>query len=150
MVSMAIEVLPVCLSPIISSLCPLPIGNMESIARIPVSIGVFTDFLSTIEGAGCSIGRYPSSLMGPAPSMGAPKASIILPLKPSPTGTPALFPVLTTLEPSLISVSRPNRIQPISFFLTSCTIPLTPQSKCTISPYAAWSMPSILAIPSPT
>ena len=55
-VSVAMDVLPVCLSPIISSLWPLPIGNMESIDSIPVSIGSLTDLRSMMPGASCSIG----------------------------------------------------------------------------------------------
>ena len=39
---MAMAVLPVWRSPIISSRWPRPMGNMESMVRIPVSMGVFT------------------------------------------------------------------------------------------------------------
>ena len=55
-VSVAIAVLPVCLSPMISSLCPRPIGNMESIERRPVSIGTDTDLRSVMPGASHSTG----------------------------------------------------------------------------------------------
>jgi len=41
-VSIAIAVFPVCLSPIINSLCPLPMGIIESIGLIPVCKGSFT------------------------------------------------------------------------------------------------------------
>ena len=119
MVSMAMAVLPVCLSPIINSLCPRPIGNIESMARIPVSIGSLTDFLSTIPGASCSIGRYSVLSISPCPSIGAPNASMILPTNASPTGIPAFFPVLTTRVPSRIPVSLPKRIHPISVLLIS-------------------------------
>ena len=47
-VAIAREVLPVCLSPMISSRCPRPIGNMESRERIPVSSGTVTDLRSMI------------------------------------------------------------------------------------------------------
>ena len=50
----------------------------------------------------------------------------------------------------MISTSRPKRITPISFRRISCTIPLIPESNSTISPYMAWSIPSMLAIPSAT
>jgi len=50
-VSIAIAVLPVCLSPIISSLYPLPIGTRESTHLSPVCIGSWTDFLGMIPGA---------------------------------------------------------------------------------------------------
>ena len=56
MVSSAMAVLPVCLSPIISSRCPLPMGNMESMERIPVSMGLFTGWRSIIAGAADSMG----------------------------------------------------------------------------------------------
>jgi len=46
----AIEVLPVCLLPIINSLCPLPIGNKQSITKIPVWRGWFTLPLVIIPG----------------------------------------------------------------------------------------------------
>lgn len=50
-VSIAIAVLPVCLSPIINYLCPLPIGTRPSTALRPVCIGSLTDFLGMIPGA---------------------------------------------------------------------------------------------------
>ena len=83
------------------------------------------------------------------PSIGSPKALITLPRKPSPTGIPARLPLLITRVPSFIPVSRPKRIHPISFLLISCTMPFTPVSKITISPYMAWSIPLIVTIPSP-
>ena len=54
-------------------------------------------------------------------SIGEPSASTILPRKPSPTGTPAIFPVRTTLLPSLTSISLPKRITPTSSRLTGKT-----------------------------
>ena len=53
--AIAIAVLPVCLSPMISSRCPRPIGTMESIALIPVCNGVSTDFLEITPDATRSI-----------------------------------------------------------------------------------------------
>jgi len=50
-VSIAIAVLPVYLSPMINSLCPLPIGTKQSTAFNPVYIGSWTDFLGIIPGA---------------------------------------------------------------------------------------------------
>ncbi|MPM37706.1 hypothetical protein SDC9_84325 [bioreactor metagenome] len=113
-VSVAMVVLPVCLSPMMSSLWPRPMGNMESIARIPVCKGVLTDFLSTILGALHSMGRKSSARISPLPSMGVPKASTTLPKKLSPTKTPAILPVLITREPSFKSFSLPNKMHPIS------------------------------------
>jgi len=54
-VSIAIAVLPVYLSPIISSRYPLPIGTNESTDLRPVCIGSCTDFLGIIPGALISI-----------------------------------------------------------------------------------------------
>ena len=133
-----------------SSLCPLPIGNIESIATIPVFIGVSTDCLFTIPGAGVSIGLYPSALIGPFPSIGLPSESTTLPRKSSPTGTPAVFLVRLTRLPSDTSSSLPNRMIPTSSDLRSCTIPLTPESNITISPYSTDSSPLATTIPSPT
>jgi hypothetical protein len=48
---MAIAVLPVYLSPMISSLYPLPIGTKASTDFNPVNIGSCTDFLGMIPGA---------------------------------------------------------------------------------------------------
>lgn len=42
---------PVCLSPMINSRCPLPIGTNESTALIPVCIGSLTEILGMIPGA---------------------------------------------------------------------------------------------------
>ena len=136
-VSVAMDVLPVCLSPMISSRCPRPIGNMESIERIPVSRGTVTDLRSMIPGAGFSIGRYSSAWISPFPSIGSPSAFTILPINLSPTGIPACLPVLATLVPSLIPVSFPKRIHPMLLARTSCTIPFRPFSKVTTSPYMA-------------
>lgn len=55
MVSKAIAVLPVYLSPIINSLYPLPIGTKQSTDFKPVYIGSFTDYLGIIPGAFNSI-----------------------------------------------------------------------------------------------
>src|SRR5439155_313846 len=55
MVSTATAVFPVCLSPIMSSRWPRPIGTMESIALRPVCTGCETDFLQTTPGATFSI-----------------------------------------------------------------------------------------------
>jgi len=50
-VSIATAVFPVYLSPIINSLCPLPIGTKQSTDLSPVYIGSCTDFLGIIPGA---------------------------------------------------------------------------------------------------
>jgi hypothetical protein len=50
-VSIATAVFPVCLSPIISSRWPLPIGTKQSTAFNPVCIGSCTDLRGMIPGA---------------------------------------------------------------------------------------------------
>ncbi len=57
MASMAIAVLPVCRSPMISSRWPRPIGVIASIALIPVCSGSFTLLRWTTEGACVSSAR---------------------------------------------------------------------------------------------
>ena len=79
-------VLPVCLSPITSSLWPLPIGIIASIDLIPVCNGSFTGCLKITPGAFLSIGISKSSpSIGPFPSIGFPSVSTTLPNIPSPT-----------------------------------------------------------------
>ena len=56
-VSIAIAVLPVERSPMISSRCPLPIGMSASIARMPVCSGCLTGWRCTTAGATFSIVR---------------------------------------------------------------------------------------------
>jgi len=56
--------------PIISSLCPLPMGTRESTHLIPVCIGSLTDCLGIIPGAFTSTLALVVVLRGPSPSMG--------------------------------------------------------------------------------
>lgn len=100
MVSMAIAVFPVCLSPMINSLCPLPIGTKQSTDLRPVYIGSFTDFLGIIPGALISTLCLSLDLTGPNPSMALPNGSKTLPNIPSPMGTSTIAPVLLTTSPS--------------------------------------------------
>jgi hypothetical protein len=99
-VSIAMAVLPVYLSPMINSLYPLPIGTKQSTALRPVYIGSCTDFLGIIPGAFNSILLLYSVLTGPSPSMGLPKASKTLPNISFPMGTSTIAPVLLTTSPS--------------------------------------------------
>ncbi len=85
-VSIAIAVLPVWRSPMISSRWPRPIGIIESIAFRPVCIGSLTPWRSTTPGALNSAGRTSVELIGPLPSSGLPSGSTIRPSSPSPTG----------------------------------------------------------------
>ena len=77
----------------ISSRCPRPIGNMESIAKIPVSKGNTYGFSVNDRGCGLLHRHIALLLMAPAPSISAPSASITLPKKAVATGTPARLPV---------------------------------------------------------
>ena len=56
---------PVCLSPMINSLCPLPIGTKLSTALIPVCIGSFTEIRGIIPGALTPTRARPSVFSGP-------------------------------------------------------------------------------------
>ena len=69
-VSMAMAVLPVLRSPMISSRWPRPIGIMASIALMPVCSGSLTGWRSTTPGALRSIGRTRWTSIGPLPSIG--------------------------------------------------------------------------------
>ena len=120
---MAIAVLPVPRSPIISSRWPRPIGTNESIALIPVCNGSFTDCLAAIPGAGYSTGLVSVVDIGPLPSTGCPKALTTRPTIFSPTGTCMIRPVLFTVSPSLIKVSPPKITPPTLSFSKFKTIP---------------------------
>jgi hypothetical protein len=72
MASTATAVFPVPRSPMISSRCPRPMGISASIALIPVCIGSFTGWRSTMPGATTSTARRPTEGMGPRPSTGSP------------------------------------------------------------------------------
>ena len=124
MVSTATAVFPVCLSPIINSLCPLPTGIKLSIAFKPVCIGSPTDFLGIIPGALTStlfllIFLSKFSL----PSIGFPNASTTLPSNSLPTGTSTIAPVLLTVSPSLIDLSSPKITIPTLSFSRLRAIP---------------------------
>ena len=78
-VSIAIAVLPVWRSPMISSRWPRPIGIIASIAFRPVCIGCLTGWRWTTPGALNSAGRFSSVLISPLPSSGRPSGSTIRP-----------------------------------------------------------------------
>ena len=105
-------VLPVCLSPIISSRWPRPIGVKASIAVKPVWSGWWTDLRATIPGATLSIARDLSVIISPLPSIGRPVGLTIRPIRASPTGTEAILPVVLTTIPSLIWVYSPKITTP--------------------------------------
>lgn len=148
-VSRAIAVFPVCLSPIINSLYPLPIGTKQSTHFRPVCMGSVTDYRGIIPGALISILRLWLDLIGPKPSIGFPKASSTLPNNSSPMGTSTIAPVLWTISPSYISLSFPSTTIPTLSLSKFKAMPLTPDLNCTISPAWTFVRPKTLAIPSP-
>ena len=98
--SKAIAVLPVCRSPIINSLWPLPIGTILSTALSPICTGSSTGFLVITPGATFSTGEVNLVLIGPLPSIGFPRASTTLPTSSGPTGTSKILPVHLATPPS--------------------------------------------------
>ena len=114
--SKTIAVFPVCLSPIINSLWPLPIGIIESIALIPVCKGEFTDSLAKTFGASFSkklnCGLSFSANIGPLPSIGFPNGSTTLPNNCSPTAIESNCFVLLTVSPDFIKFASPKTKAP--------------------------------------
>ena len=108
MISIANVVLPVCRSPMINSRWPLPMGNIASIAKIPVASGSSTDFLSITPKGIFSIGIKWSFLIFTFPSCSWPKAFTIRPNSWSPTGIEIIFFVLLTTLFSKILLYFPN------------------------------------------
>ena len=141
MVSIAMAVLPVCLSPIISSRCPLPIGTMASIALIPVCNGVSTDFLEITPEATRSIWRNLSVSIGPFPSIGCPSAFTTRPNMASPTGTSTTRPVVFTVSPSLMFFASPSNTAPTLSSSRFSIIPYTSPGNSRSSPCIAFSSP---------
>src|SRR5215831_18769542 len=113
-VSIAIAVLPVWRSPMISSRWPRPIGIIESIAFSPVCIGSLTPWRATTPGALNSTGRVWVESIGPLPSSGLPSGSTIRPSIPSPTGMSSSWSVRLTVSPSTTFSQSPNSTVPTS------------------------------------
>ena len=101
-VSIAIAVLPVLRSPMISSRWPRPIGIIESIALMPVCRGSLTGWRWAMPGALNSSGRRCGVSITPRPSSGRPSGSTTRPISFSPTGTETSSPVRLTSSPSLM------------------------------------------------
>ena len=78
-VSMAMAVLPVWRSPMISSRWPRPIGMSASMALMPVWTGVSTDLRTMTPGAMRSTGRVAVAAIGPLSSSGRPSGSTTRP-----------------------------------------------------------------------
>ena len=150
MASIATAVLPVCLSPIINSLCPRPIGIIASTAAIPVCNGSVTGCLATTPRALRSIGKNCVDWIAPLPSIGIPNGVTTLPRNSSPTGIEATRLVRLTVSPSLISELSPKRTQPTLSSSRLRTIPITSFGNSTSSLAITWESPYTCAIPSPT
>ena len=103
-VSIAIVVLPVLRSPMMSSRWPRPIGVMASMTLMPVCSGSETGWRETMPGAWISSRRSTVSPSGPLPSIGSPSGLTTRPSSASPTGTDRIRPVERTTWPS----SRPS------------------------------------------
>src|ERR671917_209774 len=112
-VSMAIVVLPVLRSPMISSRWPRPTGVMASMALMPVCSGSCTGLRPMMPGAWISMRRSCTPTRGPLPSTGLPSASTTRPSRPSPTGTDRMRPVALTVSPSLTAAASPSTTAPI-------------------------------------
>jgi hypothetical protein len=96
MVSMAIAVLPVCRSPMISSRWPRPIGIIASMALIPVCSGSLTFWRCTTDAA-CSSRARSSVCLDVALAVQRDAERVHDPAEePSPTGTDSTSPVRRT------------------------------------------------------
>ena len=102
--SIAIALLPIERSPMISSRWPRPIGIIASIALMPVWTGSATDSRATTSGAMRSTGERSAAAIGPRSSIGSPRGLTTRPTSASPTGTEATSPVVRTSSPSRIPV----------------------------------------------
>ena len=125
-------------------------GIMESMALMPVWRGCLTGWRSMMPGAGLSMGRYSVVSMGPAPSMGWPRALTTRPIMPSPTGTETTRPVRLTTPPSLMPASEPSRTMETVFSSRFWAMPYSPFSNWSSSPAMQASRPLARAMPSPT
>ena len=142
MVSMAMAVLPVWRSPMISSRCPLPIGIIASIALIPVCRGSFTGCLKITPGALRSRGISTlSPPISPSPSIGTPSGFTTRPSIFSLTGMETILPVRFTVIPSLTSSVGPRSTAPTLSTSRFMTTPMTPLSNSRSSPDSALVKP---------
>ncbi len=132
-VSVAMTVLPVCRSPMISSRWPRPIGIMLSMALMPVCSGTETLLRSMMPGALCSMGRVSLVSIGPLPSMGWPSALTTRPIIASPTGTLTTRPVRLTVSPSLMPSSEPSSTMATLFSSRFRAMPYSPFENSTSS-----------------
>src|SRR4029077_18423744 len=148
-VSMAMAVLPVCRSPMISSRWPRPIGVMASMALIPVCSGSLTFWRCTTDGACSSSSRSSVPSISPLPSSGTPSGSTTRPRNPSPTGTDSTSPVRRTCWPSSTLLKSPRMTTPISRMSRLSARRRIPPGNSSSSLAIAEGSPSTWAIPSP-
>src|SRR5829696_7741458 len=149
-VSIAIAVLPVWRSPMISSRWPRPIGIIESIALRPVCIGSVTGWRWTTPGALNSAGRFWEVLTSPLPSSGRPSGSTMRPTSSSPTGISRSWFVRLTVSPSTIRCQSPNSTTPTLSDSRLRARPVTSCGSSSISNDIAFSRPWMRAMPSAT
>ena len=149
-VSIAIAVLPVWRSPMISSRWPRPIGIIASIAFRPVCIGSFTGWRWTTPGALNSAGRVSSVLMSPLPSSGTPSGETMRPSSASPTGISSSWFVRLTVSPSTILSHGPNSTAPTLSDSRLSARPVTSCGSSSISKAMQFSRPWMRAMPSAT
>ena len=110
---MAIVVLPVLRSPMISSRWPRPIGVIASIDLMPVCSGSCTGLRPMIPGAWISIRRgcVPTEVAAAVDRLA--EGVDTRPSTPSPTGTERMRPVALTVWPSSMSSTSPSTTAPI-------------------------------------
>src|SRR5829696_2899175 len=149
-VSIAIAVLPVWRSPMISSRWPRPIGIIPSIDINPVCTGSVTGWRSTTPGALNSAGRVCVVATSPLSSSGRPSGSTSRPSSSSPTGIRSKCPVRLTVSPSRTLSHSPKSTAPTLSASRLRASPVTPCGSSSISSAMQLSSPWIRAIPSAT
>src|SRR5215204_3694743 len=149
-VSIAIAVLPVWRSPMISSRWPRPIGIIASIALMPVWRGSLTGWRWTTPGALTSAGRVSVRSMSPLPSSGRPSGSMMRPSSASPTGISSRRLVRLTVSPSTTWPQGPNSTAPTLSDSRLSASPVTSCGSSSISNDMQFSTPWMRAMPSAT
>ena len=149
-VSIAIAVLPVWRSPMISSRWPRPIGIIPSIDIRPVCTGSVTGWRWTTPGALNSAGRVWVVAISPLSSSGRPSGSTMRPSSSSPTGIRSRWPVRLTVSPSTTLSHSPKSTAPTLSASRLRARPVTPCGSSSISSAMQLSRPWMRAMPSAT
>ena len=131
-----------------SSLCPRPIGIIESIALIPVLRGVLTGSRSTTPGAIFSRGIFLPFFIFGLPSKGFPRGSITLPNNSSDTSIANISPVVFRVSPSFMSDASPRSIIEALSSSRFKIVPILPFLKTTFSPITPRDNPDTTITPS--